>query len=101
MNEQRALVVTSAAELARMDAAPCSGNVDFVASYPDAAVALTRNTYHVVVVRSGTSDLRVLDFIELVREVQPWARVVSDAELPNRVHGAASVSSGACGSLLS
>jgi hypothetical protein len=101
MNEQRALVVAPAAELARMLAAPGSGTVDFVASYPDAAVALTRNNYHLVVVRSGAGDLRVLDFIELVREVQPWARVVSAADLPDPARGAASVSSGACGSLLS
>src|SRR5512142_1270375 len=98
MSQGRALVVASAAELARLQAAPCSKNVDIVASYPEAAVALTRNNYALVIVPADARDLRAVDFIELVREVQPWARVVSDAGAPHAVPDAASVSSGACGS---
>jgi hypothetical protein len=56
----------------------------FAATYPDAAVELTRRHYSLIFVGLHFGESRMFDFIELVREMQPSARIVAlmDPETP-------------------
>ncbi len=73
----RALVaIPSAAQRAvRQALGPCEAQ--FAATYPDAAVELTRRHYSLIFVGLHFGESRMFDFIELVREMQPSARIVA------------------------
>ena len=76
---RRTLVAVSPAGQETVRALLRGRDVDFVTSYAEAAVALTRKHYSVVIVglHFGRKQKRMLDMIELARELEPSAQIVT------------------------
>src|SRR5579859_4302447 len=75
--DERALVAVSPAGQPAVRAKLGNREADFVTTYPEAAVALTRRHYPLVIVGLHFGESRMLDMIELVREIEPEARIVA------------------------
>ena len=74
---RRTLVAVSPAGQETVRALLRGCDADFVTSYPEAAVALTRVHYSVVIVGLHFGESRMLDMIQLAREMEPSARIVA------------------------
>ena len=77
MGGRRTLVAVSPAGQESVRALLRGCEADFVTSYPEAAAALTRERYSVVIVGLHFGESRMLDMIGLARELEPSARIVA------------------------
>lgn len=74
---RRALVAVSPAGQPAVRAHLQGLDADFVTTYPEAAAALTRRHYPVVIVGLHFAESHMLDMIQLARELEPSARIVA------------------------
>ena len=81
----RALVAIPSAAQPTVRQALGRCEAEFAATYPDAALQLTRRHYSLIFVGLHFGESRMFDFIELVREMQPSARIVALMGLDTRL----------------